>query len=227
MVGDRVGLRQGLAGRLRSRAHHALHARQSHGQSRASRLRGARRPLRRRLRNDLSRAPAVMMQLGIDGRELVEGMRTGIGRYVREVVRAGSVRGWRCTVYGDARTTLPETLPGVRLTRLAAAGTRWWDQIALPRALARDGAHVFLSPYYKGPLAAPCPVVLTIHDLYFIGYGGRRGLRDAVLTAAARLYARRARAIVSDSEHSRRAVVERLGVPPAKVATIGVAVGDE
>jgi len=168
-----------------------------------------------------------MMQLGIDGRELVEGMRTGIGRYVREVVRAGSVRGWRCTVYGDARTTLPETLPGVRLTRLAAAGTRWWDQIALPRALARDGAHVFLSPYYKGPLAAPCPVVLTIHDLYFIGYGGRRGLRDAVLTAAARLYARRARAIVSDSEHSRRAVVERLGVPPAKVATIGVAVGDE
>jgi len=167
------------------------------------------------------------MRLGIDGRELVDGMRTGIGRYVREVLRAASARGWRCTVYGDARTALTETPPGVSLTRLTSAGTRWWDQIALPRALARDGAEVFLSPYYKGPLAAPCPVVLTIHDLYFIGYGGRRSLRDAVLAAAARCYARRARAIVADSEHSRRAIVERLDVDPAKVTTIGVGVGEE
>ena len=167
------------------------------------------------------------MRLGLDGRELVGGMRTGIGRYVREVLRAASARGWRCMVYGDARTELPETLPGVTLTRLASAGTRWWDQLALPRALARDGATTFLSPYYKAPLAAPCPVVLTIHDLYFIGYGGRRSLRDVALTAAARLYARRARAVVTDSEHSRRAVVERLGVDPAKVTAIGVAVGPE
>ena len=174
------------------------------------------------------------MRLGIDGRELVAGTRTGIGRYVREVVRAASARGWRCMVYGDARTALPETPPGVTLTRLASAGTRWWDQIALPRALARDGADVLLSPYYKAPLAAPCPVVLTIHDLYFIGYrgrfvgqDGRRSLRDVALTAAARLYARRAGAIVTDSAYARHAVVERLGVDPARVTAIGVAVGAE
>jgi glycosyltransferase involved in cell wall biosynthesis len=167
------------------------------------------------------------MRLALDGRELVAGMRTGIGRYVREVMRAASARGWRCVVYGDARTALPETLPGVTLTRLAAAGTRWWDQITLPRALARDGADIFLSPYYKAPVVAPCPVVLTIHDLFFIGYGGRRSPRDLVLSAAARLYARCARAIVTDSEHSRRAVVERLGVEPEKVTAIGVAVGAE
>jgi glycosyltransferase involved in cell wall biosynthesis len=100
--------------------------------------------------------------------------------------------------------------------------------VALPRARRRGGADVFLSPYYKGPVVAPCPVVLTVHDLYFIGYGGRqRPLRDAALTVAARLYARRARAIVTDSEYSRRAVVERLGVNPAKVTAIGVAVGAE
>jgi glycosyltransferase involved in cell wall biosynthesis len=168
-----------------------------------------------------------MMRLGIDGRELVGGARTGIGRYVREVLRAASARGWRSTVYGEASSALADALPGVTLTRLAAPGTRWWDQVALPRALARDGAHVFLSPYYKGPVVAPCPVVLTVHDLYFIGYGGRRPLRDAALVAAARLYARRARAIVTDSERSRRAVVERLGADPAKVTAIGVAVGAE
>jgi glycosyltransferase involved in cell wall biosynthesis len=168
------------------------------------------------------------MRLGVDGRELVAGTRTGIGRYVREVVGAAAARGGPVTVYGDAATEVADPPAGVRLRRLAAPGTRWWDQVVLPRALARDGVEVFLSPYYKGPVAAPCPVVLTVHDLYFIGYGGRRRpLRDAVLTAAARLYARRARAIVTDSEYSRRAVIARLRVPAAKVTAIGVAVGAE
>ena len=169
-----------------------------------------------------------MIRLGVDGRELAAGVRTGIGRYVREVVRAAAARGCRCVVYGDAATVLEDAPPGVSLTRLAAPGTRAWDQVVLPRALARDRAQVFLSPYYKGPVWAPCPVVVTVHDLYFIGYGGRRRrLRDAALTAAARLYARRARAIVTDSEYSRRAVVTRLGVDAAKVLAIGVAVGAE
>jgi glycosyltransferase involved in cell wall biosynthesis len=168
------------------------------------------------------------MRLGVDGRELAAGTRTGIGRYVREVLRAAAARGWRAVVYGDAATELADPAPEVTLRRLVAPGTRWWDQVVLPRALARDGVQVFLSPYYKGPVAAPCPVVLTVHDLYFIGYGGRRRrLRDAVLGAAARVYARRARAIVTDSEYSRRAVVARLGVPPDKVTAIGVAVGAE
>ena len=168
-----------------------------------------------------------MIHLAIDGRELRAGARTGIGRYVREVACAAIARGWHCTVYGDAGTAPADVPAGATLTRLIALGTRWWDQVALPRALARDAAQIFLSPYYKAPLVAPCPVVVTIHDLFFIGYGGRRSLRDAVLAAAARLYARRARAVVTDSEHSRRAIVDRLGVDPAKISVIGVAVGRE
>ncbi|HEV8472133.1 MAG TPA: glycosyltransferase family 1 protein [Methylomirabilota bacterium] len=169
----------------------------------------------------------MTVRLGVDGRELAAGRRTGIGRYVREVLRAAAGRGWRVRVYGDAETELGEALQGVTLARLRAPGTRWWDQIAVPRALARDGAQAFLSPYYKGPVLAPCPVILTVHDLYFIGYGGRRSLRDAALIAAARLYARRARAIVADSEHSRRAAITLLGVAPEKVTAIPVALGPE
>src|SRR5207302_1417590 len=89
-----------------------------------------------------------------------------------------------------------------------------WDQVTLPRALGRDGVDVFLSPYYKRPLAARCPSVITIHDLFFIGYPGRaRPLFDAAMTSLARLYARGAAAIVADSEHSRRAIVARPGLP--------------
>jgi glycosyltransferase involved in cell wall biosynthesis len=172
------------------------------------------------------REPAL--RLGVDGRELRPGVRTGIGRYLLEILRAASADGWPCVVYGDAGARLEEALPRVAVTTLDAAWTQWWDQVALPRALARDRVTVFLSPYYKGPVRAPCPVVLTIHDLYFIDYPGRRRpVHEAIVTRAARLYARRATAIISDSEYSKRAIVDRLGVSAAKVSVIPVALGGE
>ena len=118
-------------------------------------------------------SPTKPMRLGVDGRELRPGVRTGIGRYLLEILRAASRDGWSCVVYGDPGARLDQTLPGVTFTTLDGSWTQWWDQVTLPRALARDGITVFLSPYYKGPVRAPCPVVLTIHDLYFINYPGR------------------------------------------------------
>jgi glycosyltransferase involved in cell wall biosynthesis len=168
------------------------------------------------------------MRLGVDGRELRPGVRTGIGRYLLEILRAASLDGWSCVVYGDAGARLDQTLPGVSFSTLDSSWTQWWDQVTLPRALARDDVTVFLSPYYKGPVRAPCPVVLTIHDLYFINYPGRhRPVYEAIVTQAARLYAGRATAIISDSEYSKRAIVSRLGVRAAKVSVIPVALGGE
>jgi glycosyltransferase involved in cell wall biosynthesis len=169
-----------------------------------------------------------VIRLGVDGRELRPGVRTGIGRYLLEVLRAVSRAGWPCIVYGDAGASLDDALPGVVFRVLRAPWTQWWDQVSLPRALARDCASVFLSPYYKAPLRAPCPVVITIHDLYFIGYPERRRpLYDAVLTRLTRLYAARAAAVVTDSEYSKGAIVTRLGVGSSKVSVIPVALGPE
>jgi len=169
-----------------------------------------------------------VITLGVDGREFRPGVRTGIGRYLLEILRAASREGWPCVVYGDAGAELDQTLPGVTFTTLDGPWTQWWDQVTLPRALARDRISVFLSPYYKGPVRARCPVVLTIHDLYFIDYPGRhRPVYEAIVTRAARLYAARAAAIVSDSEYSKRAIVDRLGVSAAKVSVIPVGLGGE
>ncbi len=168
------------------------------------------------------------MRVGVDGREFKRHTRTGIGRYLTEVLRAASRAGWTCVVYGDTATVFEWALPGVSFRVLPGRWTQWWDQVSLPRALAADRVSVLLSPYYKRPLVAPCPVVLTIHDLFFIGYPGRRRpLYDLAMTALARLYARRASAIVADSEHSKRAIVARLGIAPAKVTVIPVALGAE
>ncbi len=168
------------------------------------------------------------MRIGIDGRELKDGVRTGIGRYVLEVLRAASRDGWECLLYGDSATRLAVALPGITLRVLDTRWTQWWDQVLLPRQLVADRVSVFLSPYYKGPLLAPCSVVLTIHDLFFLNYPGeRRPCSDAARIWLARLYARRAAAIIADSEYSKRAIVDRLGVNKAKVTVIPVALGVE
>ncbi len=189
--------------------------------------------LARRLRasvgaGDPARERSTVPRLGVDGRELGDGVRTGIARYLLEVVRAAARDGWECVVYGDRETKPGLALPGVSLRVVPGRWTQWWDQVRLPRRLGRDEVSVFLSPYYKGPLAAPCPVVLTIHDLYFIGYPGRRRqVRDALVRWLARLYLRRAAAVITDSEYSRRAILERLGASAAKVTVIPVALGAE
>jgi glycosyltransferase involved in cell wall biosynthesis len=168
------------------------------------------------------------VRLGVDGRELVRGVRTGIGRYLIEVLRAATQQGWECLVYGDQTTELNGAAQGATVRRLTRTSTQWWDQVTLPRGLARDRVSVFLSPYYKGPLWAPCPVVLTIHDLFFIGYpGARRPLYDRAMTGLAKLYARRAAAVIADSDYSKRAIATRLQVDPSKVHAIPVALGGE
>jgi glycosyltransferase involved in cell wall biosynthesis len=168
----------------------------------------------------------VSLRLGVDGRELRAGVRTGIRRYTLEVLRAAAARGLACRVYVDRATGL-EAGPGVTPVPLGGV-TPWWDQVALPAALRRDRVDVFLSPYYKRPLAAPCPTVVTIHDLFFIGYPGRRRpLYDLAMTRLARLYAAGADAIVTDSEHSRRAIAARLGPAAARAVVIPVGLGPE
>lgn len=155
-------------------------------------------------------------------------MRTGIGRYVIEVLRAASQSEVECIVYGDRNTSLPVTLPKVTLHTIESRWTQWWDQVSLPLQLARDQISVFLSPYYKGPLFSPCPVVLSIHDLYFIQYPRKRWpAYGALATRLARLYASRAAAIIADSAYSKRSILERLGVSPEKVTVVPVALGPE
>lgn len=167
-------------------------------------------------------------RIGIDGRELRRGVRTGIGRYLIEVLRAASEEGLECVVYSDRERLSETALAGVTWRLLESQWTPWWDQVVLPRHLADDGVSVFLSPYYKTPLYAPCPVVITVHDLFFIGYPGRwRPFYDLGMTGLARLYASRAAAIVTDSAYSQRTIIKRLHAAPSKVRVIPVALGEE
>lgn len=140
---------------------------------------------------------------------------------------------------------LPEADRSIAWTALVApgAGPRWEgvetveassplyglrEQIEVPRLLARLGVDLFHSPTFSAPLRAPCPSVMTIHDLIHLrdrrsyGLGHRAYYRWVVGPAA-----RRARRVITVSETSRRDLEERLRIPPDRISVIPHGLADE
>ena len=100
-------------------------------------------------------------------------------------------------------------------------GGTLWEQVTLPAAAARDAPDVFFAPAYTAPLRLACPVALTIHDLSYFAhpewFGAREGFRRRLIT---RLAARRAAAVLTVSEFSRREIEAFLGLPAAGIQAI-------
>ncbi|MEA3375567.1 MAG: glycosyltransferase family 1 protein [Chloroflexota bacterium] len=99
--------------------------------------------------------------------------------------------------------------PGVRVI---------WEQLAQPWVLRRIGADLVHAPVFVGPLVAPCPVVITIHDLSFLRFPHLfRPANRLYLTLMTRLSARRARRVIAVSGHTASESVRLLGVSRERI----------
>lgn len=104
----------------------------------------------------------------------------------------------------------------------------WFEQVALPRLARQAGADVVHVPYWGGPMRCPCPVVTTVHDLIPLLLSEYRG--DWRVRAYLRLVSatiKRASLVLTDSEASRRDIVQYLALPPEKVGVVYLAAGEE
>ncbi|MCL1922091.1 MAG: glycosyltransferase family 4 protein [Kiritimatiellaeota bacterium] len=96
-----------------------------------------------------------------------------------------------------------------------------WEQACLPVLLRRANAPLLHAPAYVAPLAAPCPTVLTVHDLHALTH-------PQFCTAANRLHyslllprsIRRAAAIIVFSDYTRRTVISRFPEAAARITVI-------
>jgi glycosyltransferase involved in cell wall biosynthesis len=87
----------------------------------------------------------------------------------------------------------------------------------LPRLLGRVGA-ALCHTQYAVPLRAPCPAVVTVHDLSFARDSGLMGWKDGVVfRAVVPRSVRRAARVLAVSERTRRDLVELYGVPQEKI----------
>ncbi len=178
------------------------------------------------------------MRVGIDCRDLLAGSVSGIGRFVGNLLRAISLEENppQLVLYGNQHTVfeVPNTWGKpvhARTRRATEAATWWWDRVSLPRMARRDRLDVFLSPCFKAPGIRSCPVATTIHDLLFLRMGSETSGRSAMYCRAFRSFAasfsRRAAAVLTVSEHSRRDIMDLLDVPKKKTHVVGNCVGPE
>jgi len=169
------------------------------------------------------------LRIGIDGREL-EGHATGVGRYLRSLLRRfGAHDRHRFVVYTAGPVDLPSASDRIETRALSASHPILWEQRSLPAAAAADRLDVLLSPAYSCPLFSEVPRVTAMHDLSFFArreeFGFLHGLRRRWL---ARRSAGVSNAILACSQFTRSEVARHLGAGAAgRTAVVALGPDDD
>ncbi len=103
----------------------------------------------------------------------------------------------------------------------------WWEQITVPGLARRMNADLLHVPYWAPPASRAVPTVVTVHDLIPLllpAYRGNAMVR--LYTALVSATTSRARMVLTDSEASRRDILEHLHLPDRTVRAIHLAVDE-
>jgi len=135
--------------------------------------------------------------------------RRGIGRYAAGILGGLSELGFEFSVLVDRSLPDPELPSGVR--EVFSTRRRWHgrlagleDAVALREDLRRIRPAIFHSLHLTLPRGAPCPVVVTVHDLIPWAFGGWRMLGERFRYSASRRLLPRAELVVAVSESTAR-----------------------
>jgi glycosyltransferase involved in cell wall biosynthesis len=157
--------------------------------------------------------PLVVVDADVLGRR-----RTGDETYVRNLLRELPPLAEEAGLRIAATTRRPELVPeGVQPVEVAAQSQGLRMALTLPRALRRLGA-ALCHTQYALPLRAPCPCIVTVHDVSFAGGRALMGRKDRlvfrrVVPRAVRCAAR----VLTVSERTKSDIVELYGIPPERI----------
>ncbi len=153
------------------------------------------------------------MIIGVDAREFTEKGKTGIGRYLENLL-APLVRGTGMdfVLFAGQTDLIPENLrtPSVKIVELPALPTMVVDQVCLPLLARSEKVDVFFSPYYKVPLSGQFKRIITVHDIMFLRQEGLDWLRRLVVTRQLRAATGKADIILVDSDFTGKDLVDLL-----------------
>ncbi len=159
------------------------------------------------------------MQIAINGMFWNQ-PNTGSGQYVRALVAELTRR-----EPGNAYAIItPSANPARRAALRDSLAKVWFEQMTFGRACARRNAALAHVPYFASPLFPRTRTIVTIHDLIPMILPLYRG--SALVRAYTQLVAlaaKRADAIIADSECSRHDIIARLQVEPTRVQVIYLA----
>ncbi len=144
---------------------------------------------------------------------------TGSGQYTLHLLPAlrACAPDWEFVPVPPSRGA-PGRLLGENLYKVA------FEQREFSRAVRRLRADVAHVPYWGGPMWCAAPVVVTIHDLIPLVLPEYRGdWRVRMYMRLVAVSARRAAVVLTDSEASRRDILQHLRLDPDRVRTVYLA----
>lgn len=143
------------------------------------------------------------MIIGVDAREFVARGKTGIGRYLENLL-APLIRrdGIDFVLFVNRPEFIPENLqvPLLKMVALPALPTPVVDQVVLPRLACREKVDVFFSPYYKIPCDGRFKRIITVHDIMFLRLEGLSSIARFIIARRLRASACKADIILVDSD---------------------------
>jgi len=149
------------------------------------------------------------MRVGINA-FFIERPETGSGQYTQNLLEA--------LAKVDPANEYLLFSPAICDLRFAICDLRklWFEQISFPVACRHlDLAHV---PYFASPLFSTVPIVVTVHDLIPLILPAYRGsLLVRSYTKLVATAARKAQAIITVSQASKRDIVRHLHIPPERI----------
>jgi glycosyltransferase involved in cell wall biosynthesis len=168
------------------------------------------------------------MKLGIDAREIEDGVRTGIGRALSVFLDYFESRDDENTAFlFSTRPVERPDSPRVQKVVAPPAMTFIWDQVTLSRLIRNAHIDLFYSAYYKVPIGAPCPCVSTIYDLMYLTfpmYQKKFPLSLLFYKTFGRMLINKASRIITSSVYSRNEIAGFYQISPEKIISIPLGV---
>lgn len=171
------------------------------------------------------------MKLGIDAREIQNGVYTGIGRPLYNFIKYFSKQNNDDTCVLFSERELPFNFGAkVKNIVIKKCPVFFWDQYKLPQAIKKEEIDLFYSPYYKIPLAAPCKVISAILDLMYIFFKEYRKklgtLGILYYKTFGKKFAESSYKILTCSEHSKKDIIKFYGIEAEKIKVIPLSLSD-
>jgi len=164
------------------------------------------------------------MRIGIDARCLEEKERTGVARYLLNLLRAfcelAPQNEYILYIKNDSLSDLPikSCVEQRSLDRDGLAENIVFEQFILPRQAQKDGVDILFSPAYTTPLWCRCQRVVTIHDISYHLFPQWFKFDEILrVRTISRISAKRASKIFVVSEYTKREVVKHYGISAGKI----------
>ncbi len=153
-----------------------------------------------------------MIKIGIDIQSS-QGQKTGLGVYTANLVQSllsESRNGTQVCLLESERKGDLNTLQRLR-----------WENVELPKKAKEEKIRLLHVPAFSPPMTKPCRLVVTVHDLIGMLFPNQKGWPSRFYWGKwLPAMLKRADHLIAVSEHTKKDVIEHLGIPEQKITVI-------